>query len=68
MSNLTGIEIDVLRMIAGGMTPAGIAFALDMTRIDFDQRVADAIAKLKASNTDAAVAAAIDAGLIPTNL
>ena len=68
MTALTKTEADVLRMLAGGMTPSEIAFALESTQATIEKQIGDIITKLEVSDTDAALIAAIGAGLIPTEL
>ena len=68
MTALTETEADVLRMLAGGMMPSEIAFALESTQATIEKQIGDIITKLEVSDTDAALIAAIGAGLIPTEL
>ena len=64
MTDLTGSETNLLRMIAGGMTSAEIAFALDTSEIAVASNIADILSKLKAQDIEAAVTAAVAAGLL----
>ena len=68
MNALSEIETNVLRMLAGGMTPAEIAFALDEPKERIEELIADVIDKFKTPDTTAAVTAAIKTGLIQIKL
>ncbi len=68
MIDLTPREKDVVRMLAGGLTVAGIAFALDMSIIVVDQVAAHVTAKLGTADIAEAVTKAIATGLISTEL
>lgn len=68
MIDLTEREQNVVRMLAGGLTAAEIAFALDTPIAVVDQVAAHVTAKLGATNIDKAVTKAIETGLISTEL
>lgn len=68
MIDLSPREKDVVRMLAGGLTAAEIAFALDTSIIVVDQVAAHVTAKLGAADIAEAVIKAIETGLISTKL
>lgn len=65
---MTETQTAVLRMLAGEMKTAEIAFALEMSELAIDGQVADIIAKLNATSPENAVTAAIAADLLSTEL
>ena len=61
-------EVAVLRMAAGRMTPAEMAFTLDISEAEFESRIAALLAKMDVTDFDTAVATAAAAGLLQTEL
>lgn len=68
MTDLGETDIAILRMAAGGMNRAEIAFALDISQADLEYAVATIFAKLNISDTNAAIISAAASGLLKTDL
>ena len=68
MSELTTTELNILRLIVGGMSDKEIAFALDVSENTVKTHVQNIFGKLGISDRSSAATLAIRRGLVRINL
>lgn len=68
MAGLTPPEIDVLRMMVGGMSNKEIAFAIDVSEDTVNIHVENILAKIGALDRASAATIAIQQGLVRIDL
>ena len=68
MSELTTTELNILRLIVGGMSDKEIAFALDVSENTVKTHVQNIFGKLGISDRSSAATLAIKRGLVRINL